>query len=119
MKITNIVMRKYFFNEMPLRAIASVVVDDCFVIHDVKVVTVGGRTIIVMPGRSSRGVYRDIAHPINTEFRRYMESEVLDAFYNGLDAAREAAEKREVESETLPGEAADGGPAPENGGDAT
>ena len=102
MKITKIVMRKYFFTEMPLKAIASVVFDDCFVIHDVKVVTINGRTFIVMPGRSSRGSFRDIVHPIKTEFRRYMEAEVLDAFYNGLDAAREAAEKTEAESEALP-----------------
>ena len=103
MKITNIVMRKYLFGDTPLKAVASVTFDDSFVVHDIKVIFSGGRIFTVMPGRNSRGAYRDVAHPINTEFRRYLESSVLDAYYDGLDAAREAAEKEEAESETLPG----------------
>ena len=37
----------------PLRAFASVVFDDCFVVRDLKILCIGGRTVVAMPVRKA------------------------------------------------------------------
>ena len=50
MQITDIKVRK-FFEEGPMKAIASVTFDDCLAVHDVKVIYARDRYFIVMPSR--------------------------------------------------------------------
>ena len=62
-------------------AIASLTLDDVFVVHDVKVIFANDRHFIVMPSRKNAdGTYRDIAHPITASFRAEVEEAVLRAF---------------------------------------
>lgn len=80
MKITDIKIRK-FFEEGPMKAIVSVTFDDCLAVHDVKVIYARERYFIVMPSRKNPdGTYRDIVHPINSEFRKQLEEAVIDAY---------------------------------------
>ena len=80
MKITDIKIRK-FFDEGPMKAVASVTFDDCLALHDVKVIYAKDRYFIVMPSRKNPdGTYRDIVHPINSDFRRELEEAVIDAY---------------------------------------
>jgi stage V sporulation protein G len=80
MKITDIKIRK-FFDEGPMKAVASVTFDDCLALHDVKVIYAKERYFIVMPSRKNPdGTYRDIVHPINSDFRRELEEAVIDAY---------------------------------------
>ncbi len=80
MKITDVKIRK-LFSEGPMLAIASLTLDDVFVVHDVKVIFANDRHFIVMPSRKNAdGTYRDIAHPITAAFRAEVESAVLRAF---------------------------------------
>ena len=73
MQITDVKIRK-LFSEGPMMAIASVTLDQVFVVHDVKVIFANDRYFIVMPSRKNGdGTYRDIAHPITAEFRSQME----------------------------------------------
>ena len=86
MQITDIKIRK-FFDEGPMKAIASVTFDDCFAVHDVKVIYARERYFIVMPSRKNPdGTYRDIVHPINAEFRAELEGAVLAAYEAALEA---------------------------------
>lgn len=88
MQITDIKIRK-FFDEGPMKAVASVTLDDCLAVHDVKVIYAKERYFIVMPSRKNPdGTYRDIVHPINSEFRRELEEAVIDAYNVQLVAAR-------------------------------
>jgi stage V sporulation protein G len=77
MKITQIVIRKQFIDG-PLKAIFSVTFDDELVLHDVKLVESKEKKLIVMPNRkNSEGKYIDIAHPINSKFRKKIEEQVI------------------------------------------
>ena len=88
MQITDIKIRK-FFDEGPMKAVASVTLDDCLAVHDVKVIYAKERYFIVMPSRKNPdGTYRDIVHPINSDFRRELEEAVIDAYNVQLVAAR-------------------------------
>ena len=93
MKITDIKVRK-LFNEGPMRAIVSVTFDGQLAVHDIKVINARDRLFIVMPSRKNPDEsFRDIVHPINSEFRAMIESEVLSAYEEALAVA-------EVESDS-------------------
>ena len=93
MKITNIKIRKTF-NEGPMKAIASVTFDHELVVHDIKVIYAKEKYFIVMPSRKNADdTYRDIAHPINAEFRSMLEEAVKSAY----DAEVEALANADVE----------------------
>ena len=95
MQITDIKIRK-FFDEGPMKAIASVTFDDCLAVHDVKVIYARDRFFIVMPSRKNPdGTYRDIVHPINTEFRNTLEEAVIDAYHVQLVASQHDAENED------------------------
>ncbi len=91
-------MRK-FFDEGPMKAIASVTFDDCLAVHDIKVIYAREKFFIVMPSRKNPdGTYRDVVHPINSEFRAKLEEVVIDA-YHAQYAAAEADGLFSAESE--------------------
>ena len=88
MEITDIKIRKTF-EEGPLKAILSVTFDDCLAVHDIKVIYARERFFIVMPSRKNPdGTYRDIVHPINSDFRESLERAVIDAYHVQLVAAQ-------------------------------
>jgi len=67
--------------ESKMRAVVSVTFDDCFVVHDIKVIEGEKGLFIAMPSKKTPdGEYRDIAHPINSEMRNRLESVILDAY---------------------------------------
>lgn len=80
MKITDIKIRKTF-EDGPLKAILSITFDDCLALHDVKIISVENKSFVVMPSRKNHdGTYKDIAHPINSEFRNLLELEVMESY---------------------------------------
>ncbi len=86
MVITDIKVRKLFHDESPMKAVVSVTFDNQLAVHDIKVISAREKLFIVMPSRRNPdGTYRDIVHPINAEFRRYLEDSVLDAYKAALE----------------------------------
>lgn len=80
MKITEIKIRK-LFDESALKAIVSVTFDNCFTVHDIKVVYANSKYFTVMPNKKSKdGRISDVAHPINREFREILESEIINHY---------------------------------------
>lgn len=99
MKITDIKVRK-LFNEGPMRAIVSVTFDGQLAVHDIKVINARERLFIVMPSRKNPDeTFRDIVHPINSEFRMTIEHEVLAAYEQALAVAEVEAESADYEIE--------------------
>ena len=91
MTITDIKIRK-LFDEGPMKAIVSVTFDHALAVHDIKVIYARDKFFIVMPSRKNPdGTYRDIVHPINTDFRAMLEEEVIRAYEEEL--ARASAER--------------------------
>lgn len=80
MKITDVRVRK-FFSEGPVKAIVSITLDDCFAVHDIKIVCPRDKMFVVMPSeKMPDGTHRDIVHPINTEFRQEITKEILEQY---------------------------------------
>ena len=80
MKITDIRMRK-MANDTKMKAVVSITIDEEFVIHDIKVIEGEKGLFIAMPSRkSSDGEYRDIAHPIKSETRAFLQSMILEEY---------------------------------------
>ena len=81
MKITDIRIREVHRSEGNLRAVASVTFDDCFVVHDIKIFERDDRRYIAMPSRRTiEGEFKDVAHPLNTETREWMQALILDEY---------------------------------------
>ena len=71
-----------------MKAVVSVTFNDCLAVHDIKVIYARERYFIVMPSRKNPdGTYRDIVHPINSDFRADLEEAVIDAYHVQLVAA--------------------------------
>lgn len=61
-----------------LKAVASIVIDDCIAIHDIKILSGEGGDFIAMPSRKTPdGTYRDIIHPINSETREIIKNAIF------------------------------------------
>ena len=83
MKITDIRVRKVT-GEGKLKAYVTVTFDECFVVHNVKIIEGKTGVFIAMPSRKTRtGDYKDVAHPIHPEFRAEMQKQILDRFDSG------------------------------------
>ena len=81
MNISEVRVRLVKKDEGKLKAVASVTIDDCFVVHDVKILEGADDFFIAMPSKKAAdGEYRDIVHPLNTETREMLKKTVLDEF---------------------------------------
>lgn len=90
MQITDVRVRIVRKSDSKLKAVASVTFDDCFVIHDIKVIEGNEGHFIAMPSRKTNdGEYKDIAHPIKTDTREYLIKEILAAFEEELAKPQE------------------------------
>ena len=87
MKITEVKIRKIFYENV-LKAIVSVTFDECFTVHDIKIVYANSRYFTVMPNKKTKdGRISDIAHPINKEFRETLEKSVLEVYFENTEKA--------------------------------
>ena len=81
MVISDVRVRIVKKDDSKLKAVASVTFDDCFVVHDIKVIEGAEGYFIAMPSRKTgEGEYKDIAHPIKTETREELIKVILSAF---------------------------------------
>ena len=90
MKITSVNVRKIEKEGSRMKGIASVLLDDSFAVHDIRIIEGDNGLFIAMPSRkTAAGGYRDIAHPINPEVRAMFEEAILKAYENAEDVSEE------------------------------
>lgn len=90
MNITDVRVRIVKKEDSKLKAVASVTFDDCFVVHDIKVIESQEGCFIAMPSRKTAdGEYKDIAHPIKTETRQELIDVILKAYNEELAKPQE------------------------------
>ena len=97
MQITDVKVRK-LFDDGPMKAVVSVTFDAQLAVHDIKVIHARDKFFIVMPSRKNPDdTYRDIVHPINSQFRAALEEAVIAAYEQELaaEAARQAEDEYE------------------------
>ncbi len=67
--------------EEKLKAYVSIVLDECFLVSDLKVIQGPNGLFISMPSkRKKNGEFKDIAHPLNRETREKMEKRILEEY---------------------------------------
>ena len=83
MEITEV--RVFPVDEDKLKAFVSIIIDDCFVVSDIKIINGSNGLFISMPSKKRKnGTFRDIAHPLNNETRRKIEEKVLARYRETL-----------------------------------
>ena len=86
MKITSVNVRKIEKEGSRMKGIASVVLDDSFAVHDIRIIEGDKGLFIAMPSKKTNtGDYRDVAHPINPDVRKMFEEEIINAYHNVED----------------------------------
>ena len=99
MEVTEV--RITLMNEEKLKAYVSVTFDGCFVVRDLKVIQGSYGLFVAMPSKKMKdGGFRDIAHPLNNEFRSKLENQVLEAYRN--EAGEEAPAQDDETSTSVP-----------------
>jgi len=64
-----------------LKAYASVVFDNCFVVRDLRIINGTSGLFVAMPSRKRKdGTFRDTAHPLNMETRDKIEKSILESY---------------------------------------
>jgi len=81
MLITDVKIRR-LRKDGKMKGVASITIDNEFVVHDIKVIESETGLFIAMPSRKDQrdGEYRDIAHPINVNARHKIQTAILTAF---------------------------------------
>ena len=88
MKITSVNVRKIEKENSRMKGIASVLLDDSFAVHDIRIIEGEKGLFIAMPSKKTpTGDYRDIAHPINPEVRSMFEEAILKAYEEAEEPA--------------------------------
>lgn len=73
-------------DEDKLKAYVTIVLDDCFVVRDLKIIKGNIGLFVAMPSKKRKdGTYKDIAHPLNQDTRAVMEKQILDAYLAELN----------------------------------
>lgn len=81
MEITKVAINKT--SDGTVKAIVSIVIDDCFIIKDLKVINGKNGIFVAMPSKETREGFEDIAHPVNRETHNIITKAVLDQYNDG------------------------------------
>lgn len=90
MNITQVKVKVLRREDSKFRAVASITIDDDFVVHDLKLIEGQDGLFIVMPSKKTPdGQYRDVAHPLRTEIREQIKNAVIEEYEKELAAQAE------------------------------
>lgn len=69
-----------------LKAYATMVFDDCFIIRDLKIIEGDNGVFVSMPSRRRKDGFRDIVHPLNSDTRKMVEDAVVEEYKKTAEA---------------------------------
>lgn len=102
MKITSVSIHRTERENSSMLAIANVVIDDSFIIRDIRIIKGEENLFVAMPSKKlADGSFKDIAHPLNSETRTQFTEAVI-AEYNKVLAEKEAEPETEPEVKSEP-----------------
>ena len=83
MKITSVKVHKTDREGSRMKGYATVTLDDCFVIKNIRIIEGDEKLFIAMPSRKvADDRYEDIVHPIKSETRKMFEDAIIDEYKN-------------------------------------
>ncbi|EAE8345972.1 septation protein SpoVG [Listeria monocytogenes] len=98
MQVTDVRLRRVE-TDGRMRAIASITLDEEFVVHDIRVIDGNNGLFVAMPSkRGVDGEFRDIAHPINSDTRAKIQEVVLAEYERVGEEEATAVTEEEAES---------------------
>lgn len=102
MEITKVEIRP-MRSEGNLKAFCSVVFDDVFIVHSVKVIQGKENLFVAMPSQETKsGEFRDTAHPIDNDFRLKMEAIILRRYWEVIGNGNQGpSSSREIPTEDV------------------
>jgi len=73
-------------NENRLKDYASINFDDCFVVHDLKVIRTDDKLFVAMPSKrhKNKNIFRYIAHPLDQKTRTIIQKAVFKQYEKTL-----------------------------------
>ena len=85
MEITEV--KVYLANEGKLKGYATMVIDGCFIIRDMKIIKSDNKGLFVsMPSRRKKdGSFKDIVHPLNSETRKIIEERIIEEYKKAIE----------------------------------
>lgn len=87
MQITDVRVRR-LTADGKMKAVVSITIDNEFAVHDIKVIEGENGLFVAMPSRKTVDEeYRDIAHPINSEVREYVQTKILEKYQEAVEQA--------------------------------
>ena len=106
MKITDVKVNLATHQD-PLKAFASITLDDCFVVHDLRVIKTADKMFVAMPSKKLPGgnlrkdMYKDIVHPINQNMRKMIEESVLSKYQSVISEVQNGNGREEDSEEEI------------------
>ncbi len=95
MEITEV--RIFPMEEDKLKAYSTITFDNCFVVRDIKVISGNSGLFVAMPSKKRKdGSFKDIAHPLNNDFRAKIEEAVLEAYQKEQESSEVPEIKKQV-----------------------
>ena len=87
MLITDVRIKLSEKEDNKVKATASITLDKEFVIHDIRVIDGIKGLFIAMPSKKDiNGEFKDVAHPINSAVRKYIQDRVLGEYKKAIEA---------------------------------
>jgi len=81
MEITDVRVRLAKADSGKLKAVATITIDGCFAVHDIKIIDGSSGPFIAMPSKKTPdGEFKDIVHPINPETRALISERIIKAY---------------------------------------
>ena len=82
MEITEI--KVFPAKEGKLKAYATMVLDNCFIIRDLKIIESSKGLFVSIPSRRKKdGSFKDVAHPLNADTRQMIERRIIEEYEKG------------------------------------
>lgn len=95
-KITSVMVYPVDEGNDRLLSFASVVFEEEFVVHNLRLVEADSGIIVAMPNEEYRGNFRDIAHPITNDCRERIRREIVSEYNENVENEERKIEMSEV-----------------------
>lgn len=79
MEITNVQIR-VLEQKNKLKAVATITIDNVFVVHELKILEGSNGLFVGMPSKETPNGFKDIAHPIDKKTREIIEQKVIEKY---------------------------------------
>lgn len=80
MKITSVRIKKIEDKKGQLKAVCSVVLDNSFLVRNIKLIRINNKYIVAMPNEKVNGEYKDICNPVEQETRNMFNETIINEY---------------------------------------